>query len=258
MRARQYNPTLARWTAQDPMAEKYYGISPYMYCAGNPINMVDVNGEEGLVVSGSPGNHKNREHFLINGLNRALNIKGKTKNAEKVTWIVYNDKKNGYDRKTLDTYFAKAKKQGINTIEFSESKDIVDYVNIKEGNNSRDEDKISNFVYLGHSTIGTFEVGYEGSNQSFKAKDFNASAFEKSAEINLVGGCRTAVNRTFLGLTLSKSLVQQFSEILSKNATIYGSSTRVYYSGGVISDKKLLNKFGGSIIEKKGENDEEK
>ena len=37
--ARQYNPTLARWTAQDPLSEKYYQISPYAYCAGNPINI---------------------------------------------------------------------------------------------------------------------------------------------------------------------------------------------------------------------------
>ncbi|GEM_PF-5324546 len=43
--ARQYNPTLARWTAQDPLSEKYYQISPYAYCAGNPINLIDVNGE---------------------------------------------------------------------------------------------------------------------------------------------------------------------------------------------------------------------
>ena len=44
--ARQYNTTLTRWTTQDPMAEKYYGISPYMYCARNPINAVDINGED--------------------------------------------------------------------------------------------------------------------------------------------------------------------------------------------------------------------
>ena len=28
------------------MAEKYYGISPYAYCAGNPVNLVDPTGEE--------------------------------------------------------------------------------------------------------------------------------------------------------------------------------------------------------------------
>jgi len=29
----------------DPLAEKYYGISPYSYCAGNPVNLVDQGGD---------------------------------------------------------------------------------------------------------------------------------------------------------------------------------------------------------------------
>lgn len=42
--ARMYNPAIARWTAIDPLAEKYYGISPYVYCLGNPISIIDPNG----------------------------------------------------------------------------------------------------------------------------------------------------------------------------------------------------------------------
>ncbi len=42
--ARMYNPAIARWTATDPMAEKYYGISPYAYCANNPILFTDIAG----------------------------------------------------------------------------------------------------------------------------------------------------------------------------------------------------------------------
>ena len=29
----------------DPLAEKYYGISPYSYCAGNPVNFTDKGGD---------------------------------------------------------------------------------------------------------------------------------------------------------------------------------------------------------------------
>jgi len=32
------------WTGVDPLAEKYYSISPYSYCAGNPVLLVDPNG----------------------------------------------------------------------------------------------------------------------------------------------------------------------------------------------------------------------
>ena len=42
--ARMYNPSIARWTAADPLSEKYYGISPNVYCLGNPISIIDPNG----------------------------------------------------------------------------------------------------------------------------------------------------------------------------------------------------------------------
>ena len=39
--ARHYDPRIARWTVPDSMAEKYYGLNAYSYCAGNPVMMVD-------------------------------------------------------------------------------------------------------------------------------------------------------------------------------------------------------------------------
>ena len=42
--ARNYLPALPRWSAMDPLAEKYYSVSPYVYCAGNPVNLVDEGG----------------------------------------------------------------------------------------------------------------------------------------------------------------------------------------------------------------------
>ena len=42
--ARQYDPVLGRWFAQDPLSEKYYGISPYAFCAENPVKLVDEDG----------------------------------------------------------------------------------------------------------------------------------------------------------------------------------------------------------------------
>lgn len=35
-----------RFLTEDPMAEKYYQMSPYAYCANNPILFIDPNGEE--------------------------------------------------------------------------------------------------------------------------------------------------------------------------------------------------------------------
>ena len=44
--ARHMTPDVGRFTTIDPMAEKYYSISPYAYCANNPIKYIDVKGEE--------------------------------------------------------------------------------------------------------------------------------------------------------------------------------------------------------------------
>ena len=44
--ARMYDAKLVRWNTYDPMAEKYYGINPYVYCAGDPVNLVDQEGKD--------------------------------------------------------------------------------------------------------------------------------------------------------------------------------------------------------------------
>ena len=42
--ARQYDPFTAGWTTIDPQAAKYVSMSPYSYCAGNPVIIVDPAG----------------------------------------------------------------------------------------------------------------------------------------------------------------------------------------------------------------------
>ena len=43
--ARQYHATTGSWLSIDPLADKYYSISPYAFCANNPINFVDTDGK---------------------------------------------------------------------------------------------------------------------------------------------------------------------------------------------------------------------
>jgi RHS repeat-associated protein len=42
--ARYLNPMDAMWLSVDPLFEKYVGMSPYNYCAGNPVNFIDPDG----------------------------------------------------------------------------------------------------------------------------------------------------------------------------------------------------------------------
>ena len=44
--ARYYESTVGRFTSVDPMAEKYYSISPYAYCLNNPLRFTDPTGRE--------------------------------------------------------------------------------------------------------------------------------------------------------------------------------------------------------------------
>lgn len=43
--ARQYYSVLPIWDRPDPLAEDYYHVSPYMYCAGNPMKFIDFDGK---------------------------------------------------------------------------------------------------------------------------------------------------------------------------------------------------------------------
>ncbi len=44
--ARYYHSTLSIWLSVDPMADKYPSMSPYTYCADNPVKLVDPDGRE--------------------------------------------------------------------------------------------------------------------------------------------------------------------------------------------------------------------
>jgi RHS repeat-associated protein len=43
--ARYYTPEASIWLSVDRFADKYPHLSPYHYCAGNPINLIDINGD---------------------------------------------------------------------------------------------------------------------------------------------------------------------------------------------------------------------
>ena len=46
--SRYYSSDLSIWLSVDPMVDKYPSLSPYVYCANNPVKLVDPNGEESI------------------------------------------------------------------------------------------------------------------------------------------------------------------------------------------------------------------
>ncbi len=130
--ARQYDGANLLWSQVDPLAEKYYNISPYAYCGNNPVNNIDLHGDsitfkgeqenidkaidiynEGLggfytvkaddkgVLSLSPVEGKNQgemsssQKATYDSLNKAINGKGMaTINVEKGTNVLIGDVSN--------------------------------------------------------------------------------------------------------------------------------------------------------------------
>ena len=63
-----YYPAIMRTTTPDPLAEKYYHISPYAWCGNNPVNRIDLDGMK--IVSGNMTEEERKDYDeLIEKLN---------------------------------------------------------------------------------------------------------------------------------------------------------------------------------------------
>jgi RHS repeat-associated protein len=51
--ARQYYGIVPGFTTMDPLAEKYYAVSPYAYCKNNPVNYIDPTGMDWYEANGT-------------------------------------------------------------------------------------------------------------------------------------------------------------------------------------------------------------
>ena len=76
--ARYYNSDLSIWLSVDPLVDKYPNLSPYTYCANNPVGLVDKDGRElgdfiaNGVYIGNDGKNDSKL-YVVN--NRALSTK---------------------------------------------------------------------------------------------------------------------------------------------------------------------------------------
>ena len=63
--ARHYDAAIVSWPTMDPLAEKYYSLSPYVYCFGNPIIFIDPNGTNPIY--DTQGNFLGTDEFGLSG-----------------------------------------------------------------------------------------------------------------------------------------------------------------------------------------------
>ena len=153
--ARMYNPAIARWTADDPLSEKYYGISPYVYCANNPILFTDIAGNSYSEFD-VEGNYKrtvddNWWHNLWHGrTGRIVNDQN-----EVILSFKFADPKN--DVKDL-------KNGTLQKIQFVEEKDVVSMLSkagvFDEKNKTANNTLLDRYSYVLHEGKGGHKMDF--------------------------------------------------------------------------------------------------
>jgi RHS repeat-associated protein len=97
--ARYYDSQLSVWLSVDPLSDKYPSLSPYTYCANNPVMMVDPDGRAIInYYTAVVSFYQSR----LNALNHKLFYYSGDKNSEEYKEIVSN-------RNTHKAYFDEAK-----------------------------------------------------------------------------------------------------------------------------------------------------
>jgi RHS repeat-associated protein len=149
--ARYYEPAIGRFTTVDPLAEKYYSISPYAYVANNPINAVDLRGDTiTTIIDGSKytwGNVDGKYGFV--GSDGAL-YSGKDKFANSLTKALNTLRSKDAGRELVDYLAGDA--GSVNIVDNnSNSADIGTGKTIKWGDsNNNPGAPRPGFIGLGH------------------------------------------------------------------------------------------------------------
>jgi hypothetical protein len=217
---------------------------------------------DAIVISGQPGPMLNKKHFLENGLDRSLKLRNAFQRdacSEQVVWVIYNSgdpDKGGYPDSILQFYLAQAASENIEAVVVNSGNDLIELIN-ERADTSITDAKFSKLHYYGHATLGNLEVGYINGkfwnklfSDRFDIRKLEPTIFSDSALVDVVGGCRTALPPNYFR---NKSVAEQFQPLI--NGKILASDVRVYYPGGPVSDKTLVKKNNGNIIEFQGTRD---
>ena len=127
--ARHMAPDASRFTTIDPMAEKYYNMSPYAYCGNNPVSYIDEHGDSisfaGIIQYGNALNINISQSVIsdwqtISGLSLSVSESGNIVYAkdENGKPIVSSYQKNG---KTIENGSQAARDLLIKTIDAKET-----------------------------------------------------------------------------------------------------------------------------------------
>jgi len=145
----------AMWIQADWLdpTQQGVGTNRYAYSFNDPVNLMDPGGNESIIVSGGKGEeHNYEEHFLENGLSRAID---RVEDDPNTTWAIHSGiGSNAYTDELLDKYRRAASQHGIDVVVVGSTEELENYINTKSttgvSNTARGADLIDYFAYVGH------------------------------------------------------------------------------------------------------------
>ena len=222
--ARMYNPTIARWTTADPLSEKYYGISPYVYCLGNPISIIDPNGMD-IWTMDEKGNvvwvKESDDHRLY-----YMNNDG----------LLYDDYVSVSDRSILDDLTkTEAKVDGGAKVSSHTSKTGINDI-FKVFKFASDKTKVEWAVHRNGDTytIGTGHNSYSASSWEDYTKDKPNATVHSHPGIDIGNEISSMGYGTNYYNTDQRNViddVEQNGRITRKSYVYFPNSSRLYYVG---------------------------
>ena len=189
--ARMYDPLLGRTPTMDALAEKYYSISPYAWCAGNPVLYGDFDGQDLYRFD-----EKNGIFILHKKTNDNHDVIGKFHFDKKTSEYVLQTNKDGTDK--IDPRYGRIAKgilkDGINFKDENQLIDVggelqptvedVESFAYSLSESIKTEISGSYFASGGNEFISHVAIGAYGKNHSQEAKNKSYKAWQERFRTN--------------------------------------------------------------------------
>ncbi len=173
--ARMYDPAIARWMSVDPLAEKYYPMGGYGYCAGRPINVIDPEGMDWWEIDNTGrvvnyGESKDSDSFFMvsQGDDGSYQRTGQSISLEYGKVLSHRSITFSPDKKIVDTYDVfkvRGDENGTELFEFfAKNVTMVSKVEFSHAKTGLEGEKGLNFISSSHSlpeVRGTSKVSEE-------------------------------------------------------------------------------------------------
>ena len=238
--SRYYSSELSIWLSVDPQASKYPSLSPYVYCANNPVKLVDPNGEDWY------------ENELTGDVYYSKDYrKGDEKELSGEGWKWMGDN-NMFGQSADDVISANLDKADVYTqgdsydrVGFSgdNAKEFMSNMGYKEVPTKVIEYEKSN-IQRTWTPAGSFSVDIGGifqivEKKGYVKKDFNIKGRQQlgDALCSTKNNCIETVSRVNLTYGSSHTKLGGFCN------TVFGGSVDLKKTGPCIPNKKLINEF---------------